>query len=52
MDSVRSEFIMEIIGKHDITRTPPSFKSTMMVGAPGTAKTSTALMYLSKFSQD
>ncbi|CAE8591739.1 unnamed protein product, partial [Polarella glacialis] len=52
MDSVRSEFLIDIIGKHDITRTPPSFKSAMMCGAPGTAKTSTALMYMSKFSQD
>mmetsp|Transcript_3629 Transcript_3629/g.6367 ORF Transcript_3629/g.6367 Transcript_3629/m.6367 type:complete len:3156 (-) Transcript_3629:97-9564(-) len=52
MDSVRSEYIIDIIANHDITRTPPSFKSAMMVGAPGTAKTSTALMYMSKFSQD
>merc|ERR1719265_2175882 len=36
----------------DVVRTPPCFKSTLMVGAPGTAKTSTALMYMSKFSPD
>ena len=35
-----------------ITRTPPCFRSSLMVGAPGTAKTSTALMYMSQFSQD
>jgi len=52
MDSVRAEYILDIIAKHDVTRTPPSFKSCMMVGAPGTAKTSTALMYISRFSQD
>eukprot|EP00434_Breviolum_minutum_P020390 symbB.v1.2.017983.t1/scaffold1416.1/size119947/3 len=52
MDSVRAEYILDIIAKHDVTRTPPAFKSSMLVGAPGTAKTSTALMYTSKFSQD
>jgi len=52
MDSVRAEYLMSIISQHDMTRNPPSFKSTMLVGAPGTAKTSTALMYISQFSQD
>jgi dynein heavy chain len=52
MDSVRSEYLMKITSEDDIRRTPPSFKSSMMVGAPGTAKTSTALMYMSQFSQD
>ncbi|OLQ04247.1 Dynein heavy chain 8, axonemal [Symbiodinium microadriaticum] len=32
MDSVRAEYILDIIAKH-VTRTPPSFKSCMMVGA-------------------
>ena len=44
MDSVRAEYILDIIAKHEVTRTPPAFKSCMLVGAPGTAKTSTALM--------
>ncbi|CAJ1345300.1 unnamed protein product [Effrenium voratum] len=52
MDSVRAEYILDIMARHDVTRTPPAFKSCMMVGAPGTAKTSTALMYTSRFSQD
>jgi len=51
-DSCRAEHLIDIISQHSITRTPPSFKSTMLVGAPGTAKTSTALLYTSKFSQD
>eukprot|EP00931_Biecheleriopsis_adriatica_P036383 TRINITY_DN2095_c0_g1_i5.p1 TRINITY_DN2095_c0_g1~~TRINITY_DN2095_c0_g1_i5.p1 ORF type:complete len:4649 (-),score=1173.32 TRINITY_DN2095_c0_g1_i5:61-14007(-) len=52
MDSVRAEYVIDIIGCFDQTKTPPSFKSSMLVGAPGTAKTSTALMYMSKFSPD
>jgi len=50
LDSVRAEFLMELIAKMDITRRPPNYKSSLMVGAAGTAKTSTALMYMSKFS--
>jgi dynein heavy chain len=52
MDSVRADYMMSIIRETDKTRTPPCFKSSMMVGAPGTAKTSTALLYMSQFSQD
>ncbi|CAK0855452.1 unnamed protein product [Prorocentrum cordatum] len=52
MDSCRAEYMMQIISAQDCTRTPPSFKSSMMIGAPGTAKTSTALMYMQTFSSD
>jgi dynein heavy chain len=52
MDSVRAEYLMTIIAGQEKTRTPPCFKSSMMVGAPGTAKTSTALMYMSQFTQE
>jgi len=52
MDSFRAEYLMGIMAKHTQTRTPPAFKSACMVGAPGTAKTSTALMYLSQFSPE
>jgi dynein heavy chain len=52
MDSCRADHMLDIISKMDATRTPPSFKSSLMVGGAGTAKTSTALMYLAKFSMD
>jgi len=52
MDSQRAEYLMSIMGDLDMSRTPPSFKSSMMIGAPGTAKTSTALMFIGKYSQD
>jgi dynein heavy chain len=52
MDSTRAEYIMQIVSSMDKQKTPPCFKSTLMVGAAGTAKTSTALMYMGKFSPE
>jgi dynein heavy chain len=52
MDSVRAEYLCTIMSQMDVVRTPPCFKSALMCGAAGTAKTSTALMYMAKFSQD
>eukprot|EP00928_Gymnodinium_smaydae_P031098 TRINITY_DN22944_c0_g2_i2.p1 TRINITY_DN22944_c0_g2~~TRINITY_DN22944_c0_g2_i2.p1 ORF type:complete len:3465 (-),score=972.42 TRINITY_DN22944_c0_g2_i2:18-9410(-) len=52
MDSCRAEYMMTIISEQEQTRTPPCFRSTLLVGAPGTAKTSTVLMWLSRFGQD
>jgi dynein heavy chain len=52
LDSTRAEYLLDIMANMDTTRRPPSFKSSLMVGAPGTAKTSTALLYTSKFSLD
>jgi dynein heavy chain len=52
MDSSRAEYLMTIMSNSDATRTPPHYKSSMLVGAPGTAKTSTVLMWMSQFSQD
>jgi dynein heavy chain len=52
MDSVRAEYLIDITSQMEITRTPCCFKSSLMVGAPGTAKTSTAIMYMAKFSLD
>eukprot|EP00929_Paragymnodinium_shiwhaense_P087549 TRINITY_DN476_c0_g6_i1.p1 TRINITY_DN476_c0_g6~~TRINITY_DN476_c0_g6_i1.p1 ORF type:complete len:3651 (-),score=1240.57 TRINITY_DN476_c0_g6_i1:538-10725(-) len=52
LDSCRVDFIMDIISKLAIERRLPNYKSTLLVGAPGTAKTSTALMYTAKFSVD
>merc|ERR1719506_1678140 len=52
MDSVRAEYLIKILGDMDVVRTPPCYKSALMCGQPGTAKTSTALMYMSKFAQD
>lgn len=34
------------------SRNPPSFQSVLLVGGPGTAKTSTALMYLGKMDMN
>ena len=47
LDSVRIDFIMTIMGQ--IPRTRSCFQSTLVVGSPGTAKTSTCLMYMAKF---
>lgn len=52
MDSVRSEFLISTIASLDRSRFPPSFKSTLLLGASGTAKTSTVQMYLSKLNAD
>jgi dynein heavy chain len=52
MDSVRADYLMSITRENDKTRTPPCFRSSLMVGAAGTAKTSTALMYMNQFSQE
>eukprot|EP00927_Polykrikos_kofoidii_P046386 TRINITY_DN40623_c0_g2_i1.p1 TRINITY_DN40623_c0_g2~~TRINITY_DN40623_c0_g2_i1.p1 ORF type:complete len:3637 (-),score=783.39 TRINITY_DN40623_c0_g2_i1:390-10571(-) len=52
MDSCRAEHILTIISNNTQTRNPPCFRSSLMVGAPGTAKTSTALMWVGAFSTD
>ena len=48
MDSVRAEFLISTIANCGKSRFPPSFKSSLLLGASGTAKTSTVQMYLSK----
>jgi dynein heavy chain len=50
LDSVRVDFLMSIVSK--IPKSRSSFQSSLVVGSPGTAKTSTVLIYLSKFSLD
>jgi dynein heavy chain len=50
LDSTRAEFLLDIMAKMDMQKRPPTFKSALLVGGPGTAKTSTALLYTSKFS--
>jgi dynein heavy chain len=52
MDSCRAEHILTISAAAEVTRTPPHFKSSMMIGLAGTAKTSTALMWMAQFSPD
>eukprot|EP00928_Gymnodinium_smaydae_P021973 TRINITY_DN18608_c0_g3_i2.p1 TRINITY_DN18608_c0_g3~~TRINITY_DN18608_c0_g3_i2.p1 ORF type:complete len:2564 (-),score=332.72 TRINITY_DN18608_c0_g3_i2:161-7795(-) len=52
VDSVRAEFMIDLIANLEQTQNPPNFRSSLMVGSPGTAKTSTAMMYLQKFSLD
>ncbi|CAK9087235.1 unnamed protein product [Durusdinium trenchii] len=52
IDSCRAGYLIEVIAKLDLTRTPPNYKSSLMVGAAGTAKTSTAKMFLNKYPVD
>ncbi|EER07186.1 axonemal dynein gamma heavy chain, putative, partial [Perkinsus marinus ATCC 50983] len=52
LDSCRAEFMINIISNLDRSRAPPNFQSALMVGASGTAKTSTAMMYVQGFSLD
>jgi dynein heavy chain len=47
LDSVRIDFIMTIQGA--LPKHRSCFQSTLVVGSPGTAKTSTSLMYMAKF---
>ncbi|CAD7937234.1 unnamed protein product [Amoebophrya sp. A120] len=52
LDSTRAEYLIDVIANYDKVRTPTVYKSTLLVGAAGTAKTSTALMYCARFSMD
>jgi dynein heavy chain, axonemal len=56
MDSTRSEFIItkmaKLPEKKNELRKENNITSTLIVGGPGTAKTSTILMYLSKLNPD
>ena len=55
-DSTRAEYIIEKIGKMPVMRNEkrkePGNQSTLLVGGPGTAKTSVVLMYTSKFDSE
>ncbi|PFH32513.1 putative dynein gamma chain, flagellar outer arm [Besnoitia besnoiti] len=48
-DSRRAEHLISSLLSLPASRNPPSFQAALLVGGPGTAKTSTALMFLSKF---
>jgi len=52
-DSTRAEFIIDKIARlpaiRDKNRGEPGFQHSLLVGGPGTAKTSVMLMYASKF---
>ena len=52
IDSCRADYIIDVIAKQELTKTPPNYKSSLMVGAAGTAKTSTAKMFLNKYPVD
>lgn len=52
VDSVRAEYMVDIVANLEQTTNPPNYRSSLIVGAAGTAKTSTAMMYLQKFSLD
>lgn len=45
----RAEYIISNMLQLPASRNPPSYQSALLVGGPGTAKTSTALMFLSKY---
>jgi len=55
-DSTRAEYIINKIAKMPVMRNEkrkePGNQSTLLVGGPGTAKTSVVLMYTSKFNND
>jgi len=55
-DSTRTEYIMGKIAQLPVTRharrEEPGHSNTLLVGGPGTAKTSVCLMYTSKFDQE
>eukprot|EP00931_Biecheleriopsis_adriatica_P081370 TRINITY_DN5469_c0_g1_i3.p1 TRINITY_DN5469_c0_g1~~TRINITY_DN5469_c0_g1_i3.p1 ORF type:complete len:4660 (-),score=1275.41 TRINITY_DN5469_c0_g1_i3:88-14067(-) len=52
VDSCRAEYMMKVTAKLDMTKSPANYKSTLLVGSAGTAKTSTAMMFLQKYSMD
>ena len=55
-DSTRAEYIINKIAKMPVMRNEKrkeqGNQSTLLVGGPGTAKTSVVLMYTSKFNND
>jgi len=52
VDSCRAEYMIDVTAKMEMTKSPPNYQSALMVGAAGTAKTSTAMMFLQKYSMD
>ncbi|CDJ35908.1 Dynein heavy chain axonemal, related [Eimeria mitis] len=48
LDSERAEYLLQLMTCLPQSRNPPSFQSVLLLGGPGTAKTSTALMFLEK----
>ena len=52
LDSVRAEYLMSTISSCERSRLPPGFRSTLLLGASGTAKTSTVQMYLAKLRSE
>jgi len=55
-DSTRAEFIISKIANLPLMRSTirkePGHQNTLLVGSPGTAKTSVVMMYMSKFNTD
>ncbi|CAE7638868.1 Dnah5 [Symbiodinium pilosum] len=52
MDSCRAEYMIDVIAKQEMTKIPPNYRSSLLVGSAGTAKTSTAKMFLNKYPLD
>ncbi|CAE8616972.1 unnamed protein product [Polarella glacialis] len=52
VDSCRAEYMIDVVAKMRQEKSIPSYRSVLMVGAAGTAKTSTAMMFLQKFSME
>jgi Cdc6-like AAA superfamily ATPase len=55
-ESTRTEYLMANIASLPVTRharrSEPGHQNTLLVGSPGTAKTSVVMMYMSKFNSD
>lgn len=52
MDSCRAEYMLQVMAKMEESKCPPNYRSGLMVGAAGTAKTSTAMMFLQKYPME
>ncbi|OEH76364.1 dynein gamma flagellar outer [Cyclospora cayetanensis] len=52
LDSQRAEYIIDHVSKLPHSPNPPSFQSVLLLGGPGTAKTSTVLMFLQKLDSN
>jgi dynein heavy chain len=52
VDSIRAQYLMSTIARCNRSRAPISYKSSLLLGSSGTAKTSTVQMYLSKLGTD
>ncbi|CAD7937238.1 unnamed protein product [Amoebophrya sp. A120] len=50
LDSTRAEYLMGVIQNYQRVRLPAVYRSSLLCGGAGTAKTSTCLMYMARFN--